>query len=106
MERCQSGCTSTDFVDTVIEVRNTTIHMVNRFRVGRYLVIQSRQVFTSRVRLFDEVAVFCNSRFVIELTAINGIGRAFFYFAVCYIGNLLVISIQTTIAYIGLAINL
>ena len=71
--------------------------MVNGFRVGRYLVIQSRQVFASRVGLFDEVAVFCNSRFVVELTAIDGIFRTFRDDSICYIRDFLITRINTTL---------
>ncbi len=85
MKRCQSSRTGTDLVDAVIEVRNTTIHMVNGFRVGRYLVVQSRQVFASRVGLFDEVAVFCNSRFVVDGPSIDSVLGAFLNRGVGYI---------------------
>ena len=44
MERCQSRCTGSDFVYAVIQVGNTVIDVLKRFRFGSHLMIQSRYV--------------------------------------------------------------
>ena len=73
MEGCQSGGAGTNLVDAVIKVGNAVIDVVNGFRVARYLVVQSRQVFTRRIGLFDEVPVFFDSRFLVDRPGIDGV---------------------------------
>jgi len=85
MECCQSSCTGSYFVDAVIQVGYTVIDVINRFRVGRQLMIQSRYVLASRIVLPDKDSVLFDPCFVIDRTGIDGVRRSLFNRRVGYI---------------------
>ena len=75
MERCQSGCTSTDFVDAVAQLTDT-------LSILHYLLVGCK-----------------------ELAAIDSVSRFFRNIPSSYIGDFLVIGIETLVADIGFITN-